>query len=75
MRRTELRFGIAPWVVGILIGTATGLPAGEEQSARHFAMGFTPFPWDISIEAVAATDAYITKNGDIVAHHFDNGIP
>jgi hypothetical protein len=38
-------------------------------------MGFTPFPYDISIDAVNETYANIATNADIINHHFDNGVP
>lgn len=42
---------------------------------RPFAMGFTPFPFDATEEAVRATDSYIALHGDLVTHHFDDGVP
>jgi len=53
-----------------------GKSAGEEvEKSRSFLMGFTPFPWDMTEEAVAATNKFIIANGDLVAHHFDGGVP
>ena len=55
--------------------TATATPT------RSFAMGFTPFPYDYSADpTLAATildNVYtdLANNTDMVAHHFDNGIP
>ena len=43
--------------------------------SRHFRMGFTPFPYDYTSDAVAFTNANVNYHSDIVAHHFDNGIP
>jgi hypothetical protein len=54
--------------------TATAGPGGNGKT-RPFALGFTPFPWDLTPEAVRATDDFVTKNGDIIAHHFDGGVP
>lgn len=50
---------------------------GNDESVpeRKFYMGFTPFPWDISLEAVNQTYDNILRYGDIVNHHFDNGVP
>jgi len=42
---------------------------------RSFDMGFTPFPYDFTIEAVEFTFANINHHSDMVVHHFDNGIP
>jgi len=53
-----------------------GFLAGEEaEKNRPFSMGFTPFPWDMSDEAVNATYQFLAANGDIIAHHFDGGVP
>jgi hypothetical protein len=38
-------------------------------------MGFTPFPYDFTNEAVEFTFANINYHSDMVVHHFDNGIP
>jgi len=50
-------------------------PAAEKPAPRSFAMGFTPFPWDMTQEALKGTRAFIVQNADFVAHHFDNGVP
>lgn len=42
---------------------------------RPYFMGFTPFPWDMTLEAVTETGSFILKHGDIVSHHLDNGVP
>jgi hypothetical protein len=61
----------------ILLSIVTCFSCQEDKSqpARDFYMGFTPFPYDISLEAVEETYANITSNGDIINHHFDNGVP
>lgn len=38
-------------------------------------MGFTPFPYDYTNDAVAFTYANVNYHSDIVIHHFDNGVP
>ena len=38
-------------------------------------MGFTPWPYDFTSEAVENTYHNINEHGDIIAHHFDEGIP
>jgi hypothetical protein len=43
--------------------------------SRDFRMGFTPFPYDYTSDAVAFTYANVNYHSDIVIHHFDNGIP
>jgi hypothetical protein len=44
--------------------------------SRSYYLGFTPFPYDIS--SLAAIDYVYDKirtDADLIAHHFDNGIP
>jgi hypothetical protein len=55
----------------ILIGCDKEL----HEPTRSFYMGFTPFPYAISQEAVDFSYQKITEDSDIVDHHFDNGIP
>ncbi len=43
--------------------------------SRSFYMGFTPFPPDWSAKAVDEVYAFIDEHADLVAHHFDGGIP
>ncbi len=38
-------------------------------------MGFTPFPYDFTNEAVEFTFANINYHSDMIVHHFNNGIP
>jgi hypothetical protein len=38
-------------------------------------MGFTPFPYAISEEALKTVDEYLARDGDLVVMHFDNGVP
>ena len=42
---------------------------------RNFKMGFTPFPYDYTDEAVNFTYTNVNHHSDMVVHHFDNGIP
>ncbi len=44
-------------------------------ASRDFRMGFTPFPYDYTNDAVEFTYANLNYHSDIVIHHFDNGIP
>jgi hypothetical protein len=57
--------------------TLIALPAALAQDAgtRPFRLGFTPFPYAISNEAVAWTYARIAEDADLMVHHFDNGVP
>lgn len=58
------------------------IPAGSQTidelilpETRPFQMGFTPFPYDFTDDAVKFTYANINYHSDLVIHHFDNGIP
>jgi hypothetical protein len=42
---------------------------------RPFHLGFTPFPFDYSLEAVDFAYASIAKDADLILHHLDQGIP
>ncbi len=46
----------------------------SQPEIRHFLMGFTPFPYEISQQAVDNTYQNIIRDGDMVLAHFDNGI-
>ena len=50
-------------------------PAPADGATRPFYMGFTPFPYDMTADAVSATNRFVRENGDLVAHHFDAGVP
>ena len=43
--------------------------------SRPFFMGFTPFPWEMTVEAVMDTGKFIVDNGDIISHHLEQGVP
>lgn len=42
---------------------------------RPYYMGFTPWPFDSTNEAVQQTYQFLKTHGDIHAHHFDGGVP
>lgn len=62
-------------------GGGTNNPAAGSSATRSFAMGFTPFPYDYSSNPTTATSilntvySKLATNADLVADHFDNGIP
>jgi hypothetical protein len=61
-------------LVAVLVAT-TGCDKEPNTPTRSFYMGFTPFPYAISLEAVEYTYEQIETISDIIAHHFDNGVP
>jgi hypothetical protein len=57
-----------------VLNTAAPLHA-QEDVPRTFRMGFTPFPYAISPEAVIWTYDHLAQDADLIVHHFDNGVP
>ena len=47
-------------------------PAGGN---RNYYLGFTPYPYDVTTEAQDYVYNKISKDADIINHHFDDGIP
>lgn len=62
----------------ILIGCSKNndevIPISTKEK-RTFYMGTTPWPADLTVAEVNKTYDFINNNCDIVAHHFDEGIP
>lgn len=44
-------------------------------NSRSFHMGFTPWPYAATLEAISNTYGVINNDGDLAAHHFQQGIP
>jgi hypothetical protein len=61
-------------VILLLLITFTHTPAQPAES-RPFLLGFTPFPYEVSNEAVAYTYERISQDADLIVHHFDSGVP
>ena len=53
-------------------GGATG---GADPGTRSFDLGFTPWPWDASVEAIDWTWTHIATDGDLVSQHVEEGVP
>ena len=47
----------------------------DTEKFRSYYLGFTPFPFDITSEAVEYSYNKISSDADIIAQHFDDGIP
>ncbi len=60
------------WIVGIL---TLATVAQEDLQPRSYRLGFTPFPYDLTMEAVNFVYDHLAEDADLVLHHFDNGIP
>ena len=63
---------IAAFVVVVVL---TSCSQEDELKTRPFRMGFTPFPYDLSLDAVEYTYEKLQSEADIINHHFDNGVP
>lgn len=55
-------------------GSTTGNETDDEVT-RSFELGFTPWPYDATIEAVNFVYSEAIIQGDFIAHHLDGGIP
>ncbi|MFQ5527614.1 MAG: hypothetical protein ACE5GX_15300 [Thermoanaerobaculia bacterium] len=49
--------------------------ADAAPKTRPFYMGFSPFPYDVTTEAVEWTYDRVSEHGDLFAHHLDTGVP
>ncbi len=49
--------------------------SGTSEDKRSFYMGFTPWPYAATIEAISDVYGFINFEGDLVAHHFQQGLP
>lgn len=61
--------------LSLLLVACGGDSGGVNPTGRSFTMGFTPWPYAATVNAVNDTYTKINTNGDIVAHHLDSGIP
>jgi hypothetical protein len=64
--------------IAIFISIAAILLACDEEDqeqTRSYYMGFTPVPYESSVDAAAYTYRTLRENADIISHQFDNGVP
>ncbi len=59
----------------LIVVLAVGCAKEDDPATRSFHLGFTPFPYAISSDAVEYVYDKIAIHGDIINHHFDNGVP
>ncbi|MBN1846214.1 MAG: glycosyl hydrolase 53 family protein [Sedimentisphaerales bacterium] len=67
---TSIKYAAA----GMLLLGTVAVGAAEDGQKRHFRMGFTGFPSDITAEAVKQARQFSRQNADILAHHIE-GVP
>lgn len=61
--------------VSILLLTACGGGSSDSVATRSFYMGFTPWPYDATVNAVDTTYQKIELDGDMIHHQIMQGIP
>jgi hypothetical protein len=48
--------------------------AGGQPTQREFHMGFTPFPYDMTVQAIQDVEKFVRANGDLLTAHLE-GVP
>lgn len=71
--RRKMRRWITASVIALLAAFANMHVQAEV--TRTFTMGFTPWLFDKSEEAIDETYAYLNGHSDIVSHHIEEGVP
>ncbi len=61
--------------IAIIVGLLLLSGAESPSPTRSYHLGFTPFPYDISQAAIDYVYTTIGNDADIIAHHFDEGVP
>lgn len=66
--------------LALACGGQTAAPSPQSEASdsgptRPFLLGFTPFPFDLNAEALEYVYNRMAEDADIVAHHFDSGVP
>jgi len=65
-----------PGVVAMsLLMLLSGCNNSEQEKTRSFYMAFTPFPYDLSQNAIDFVYEKLASDADIINHHFDDGVP
>ena len=66
---------LTPSATPSLTPSPSASPTPTPAPTRSFYMGFTPWPYDATIDAVNFTYDRIHEHGDMVKHHLMQGIP
>ena len=56
-------------------GASLPPPPPPPAQTRAFELGFTPWPYDATVNAVNFVYTEIAQRGDFIAHHLDEGVP
>lgn len=63
------------WLLCACGGSSGGAPPPPPVETRAYELGFTPWPYDATVEAVNFVYSEVALRGDFIAHHLDGGIP
>ena len=66
---------VAILVVMLVSGCGNSGSSSSNNASRPYYLGFTPFPYAVSSEAIDFSYNEITNNADLVAHHLEEGVP
>ena len=80
LQNRVLSFSAISLITILMLGCArhSAEPIGvaqEPKGDRAYFMGFTPFPWDMTVDAIMDTAKFIMENGDIISQHLEQGVP
>jgi hypothetical protein len=59
----------------LLLNSVADTLSAQDEETRCYYMGFTPFPWDTTVDAIIDTAQFIMENGDIISQHLEQGVP
>ena len=79
MKTADRKASYYKWIMllTLFFASSVALPVRAQTmpETRPFYLGFSPFPYDISTDAVNFSYKAIAEHADIVMHHFDDGVP
>jgi hypothetical protein len=67
--------GMKKRIAALLLALLAVGAGNQEKRSRPFAMGVNPFPYELSAEAIEATQLWILDNTDLVSIKLDEGVP
>lgn len=74
MKLRSHRWGVL--LVGLCLEALRAVPVEASEGAERAPyFGFTPFPYDTTLEAVVKTREIVAENSTLYAFHMDDGIP
>jgi len=62
-------------IVAVALPACGGSGSGSDPAPRPYRLGFTPWPYDATAEAIEWTFATIGTDGDLVSEHLEEGVP